>query len=120
MALPFFLAKTASLVFLHLMSRSTSPEEYDQKKRGIISWIEDISILKVQPISEIGTPLEIVDLFGGRESYLEAIKTHNSKRTSYLTGDGLRLTQSPIHPIETPVTSSTKSRNTLTVSATKP
>lgn len=39
-----------------------------------IEQIEDITILKVQPINEFGTPLEIVRLFGGRGKYLKAIQ----------------------------------------------
>ena len=44
-----------------------------------IEQIEDLGILKVQPINELGTPLEIVDLFGGREGYLEAVKELESQ-----------------------------------------
>lgn len=36
--------------------------------------IEDISILKVAPMNEIGTPTEIIQIFGGKENYLEALK----------------------------------------------
>ena len=35
--------------------------------------IEDINILRVQPISEFGTPMEIIEWFGGRNKYQEAI-----------------------------------------------
>jgi len=36
--------------------------------------IEDINILRVQPISEFGTPMEIIEWFGGRNGYQKAIK----------------------------------------------
>lgn len=36
--------------------------------------IEDINILRVQPISEFGAPMEIIEWFGGRNGYLKAIK----------------------------------------------
>lgn len=36
--------------------------------------IEDLSILKVDPFINIGTPAEIVKIFGGKEGYLKAIK----------------------------------------------
>jgi type I restriction enzyme R subunit len=40
---------------------------------GITS-VESMEILKVDPLSGIGTPLEIVSLFGGKNAYLEAIR----------------------------------------------
>ncbi len=39
---------------------------------GIAS-VESMEILKVDPLTTFGTPMEIVKLFGGRESYLAAI-----------------------------------------------
>ncbi len=36
--------------------------------------IEDLSVLRIEPFSEIGTPTEIVQLFGGRDKYLDAIE----------------------------------------------
>jgi type I restriction enzyme, R subunit len=36
--------------------------------------IEDINVLKVQPIDKIGTPMEIVKLFGNKQKYLEALQ----------------------------------------------
>jgi len=39
-----------------------------------IEEVEDPRILNVQPINQLGTPLEIIDLFGGREQYMEAIR----------------------------------------------
>ncbi len=40
---------------------------------GITS-VESLEILKVDPLSTFGTPMEIVNLFGGREKYLAAIR----------------------------------------------
>ena len=40
---------------------------------GIIS-VESLDILKVDPLSAHGTPVEIVKLFGGRDGYLAAIR----------------------------------------------
>ncbi|MCK4235686.1 MAG: DEAD/DEAH box helicase family protein [Candidatus Krumholzibacteria bacterium] len=40
---------------------------------GIVQ-IEDINILKVPPIEEIGTPIEIVGYFGGRNGYMAALR----------------------------------------------
>ena len=36
--------------------------------------IEDISVLKLQPINKHGTPIEIIKNFDGKEKYLEALK----------------------------------------------
>ena len=36
--------------------------------------IEDIQVLKVQPLTRFGTPVEIVRQFGGREGYLRAVR----------------------------------------------
>ncbi|MDZ7662999.1 EcoAI/FtnUII family type I restriction enzme subunit R [Thiohalophilus sp.] len=36
--------------------------------------IEDLSVLNVPPISQYGTPVEIVKLFGGKDKYLTAIQ----------------------------------------------
>ena len=36
--------------------------------------LENMSVLKVQPFDRIGTPLEIVKLFGGKNNYLAAVK----------------------------------------------
>ncbi len=35
--------------------------------------IEDLSVLKVDPFSGFGTPIEIISAFGGKEKYLEAL-----------------------------------------------
>ena len=39
-----------------------------------IAPIEDISVLRVQPLNQLGTPLEIVKLFGGRDKYEKAVR----------------------------------------------
>ena len=36
--------------------------------------IEDINVLRLNPINEIGTPMEIIDSFGGREHYMDAVR----------------------------------------------
>lgn len=38
-----------------------------------IEHIENLGVLSVDPFSEIGTPIEIVKLFGGKEKYLAAV-----------------------------------------------
>lgn len=38
-----------------------------------IGSVESMDILKVDPISQFGTPVEIVNVFGGREAYLKAL-----------------------------------------------
>lgn len=35
--------------------------------------IESFDVLKVQPISDLGTPLEIIKIFGGKQAYLQAL-----------------------------------------------
>ena len=39
-----------------------------------IAPIEDMNVLRVQPLAGFGTPIEIVKLFGGREQYLVALR----------------------------------------------
>jgi type I restriction enzyme R subunit len=39
-----------------------------------ITAIDDIGDLQVSPFSEYGTPVEIIELFGGREAYMQAIR----------------------------------------------
>ena len=39
---------------------------------GIIN-IEDMNVLKIQPFDRFGTPIEIINSFGGREQYLKAL-----------------------------------------------
>jgi type I restriction enzyme, R subunit len=36
--------------------------------------IENIEVLRVQPFSEYGSPIEIIKQFGSKAKYLEAIK----------------------------------------------
>lgn len=36
--------------------------------------IEDLSVLRIEPFSKIGTPAEIIRIFGGRDKYLHAIE----------------------------------------------
>ncbi|MBF0148390.1 MAG: DEAD/DEAH box helicase family protein, partial [Magnetococcales bacterium] len=36
--------------------------------------IEDMNVLKLQPISQLGTPVEIIRAFGGKDGYREALK----------------------------------------------
>lgn len=38
-----------------------------------ISSIEEVTVLKVRPLSELGTPVELVRRFGGRQRYNEAV-----------------------------------------------
>ncbi len=33
-----------------------------------------MNVLKVKPISNLGTPLEIIKLFGSKQKYLEALQ----------------------------------------------
>ncbi len=39
-----------------------------------IEHIENLNVLSVEPFNRIGTPLEIIKLFGGKEKYLQAVK----------------------------------------------
>lgn len=39
-----------------------------------IKALEDMEVLKVQPINQFGSPIEIVSLFGGKEQYVEAVQ----------------------------------------------
>lgn len=39
-----------------------------------IAAIEKMDVLKVQPLDDIGTPVEIIKMFGGKEEYQQAIK----------------------------------------------
>jgi type I restriction enzyme, R subunit len=46
----------------------------DKYSDGGIENIESMTVLKVNPFLELGTPLEIIGFFGGREEYLKAVK----------------------------------------------
>ena len=36
--------------------------------------VEDLGVLRVQPLSDLGTPVELVRHFGGREGYVAAVR----------------------------------------------
>ena len=36
--------------------------------------IENIGVLKVQPLTALGTPMEIIERFGSRANYLKAVR----------------------------------------------
>ena len=36
--------------------------------------IENIGVLKVQPLTALGTPMEIVERFGSKDKYLKAVR----------------------------------------------
>ena len=40
---------------------------------GLVS-VEDLGVLRVQPLSDLGTPLELVRHFGGRNEYIAAVQ----------------------------------------------
>jgi type I restriction enzyme R subunit len=50
---------------------------------GIAS-IESMNVLQLEPLNKLGTPMELVAAFGGKQSYLEAI--HEFERVLYLEG----------------------------------
>jgi type I restriction enzyme R subunit len=39
-----------------------------------IGSVESLEILKVDPFNTFGTPVEIIDMFGGKPAYLAAIR----------------------------------------------
>lgn len=47
--------------------------------------LEDISVLKVRPFDEIGTPVEIIRGFGGKQQYQQAVR--DLERELYKTSD---------------------------------
>jgi type I restriction enzyme, R subunit len=46
----------------------------DKYADGGVKSVESMEILKVDPMTEFGTPIEIVNLFGGKNNYLAAIR----------------------------------------------
>jgi type I restriction enzyme R subunit len=51
----------------------------DKYAEGGIRSVESLDILKVDPLSDLGTPVEIVRFFGGRDAYLSAIRELESE-----------------------------------------
>jgi type I restriction enzyme, R subunit len=49
-------------------------EKYADEGIADIADIEDINVLRLNPINEIGTPVEIIDSFGGRKHYIDAVR----------------------------------------------
>ena len=41
--------------------------------------LESLDVLKVEPLSKYGTPIEIIDIFGGKDNYLKAIRSMESQ-----------------------------------------
>jgi type I restriction enzyme R subunit len=46
----------------------------DKYTESGIRAIEDIGVLRVEPFSSIGRPMEIIQLFGSRETYLKTVR----------------------------------------------
>jgi type I restriction enzyme R subunit len=46
----------------------------DKYAEGGIRSVESLDILKVDPLTDLGTPVEIVRFFGGKDAYLSAIR----------------------------------------------
>src|SRR5664280_734975 len=46
----------------------------DKYADGGIENLENMNVLRVQPFDRIGTPMEIVKMFGGRDNYIAAVK----------------------------------------------
>ena len=51
----------------------------DKYAEGGVRSVESLDILKVDPLTDLGTPVEIVRLFGGKEAYLSAIRELESE-----------------------------------------
>ncbi|TGC09450.1 EcoAI/FtnUII family type I restriction enzme subunit R [Methanolobus halotolerans] len=41
--------------------------------------LESLDVLKVEPINQYGTPIEIINMFGGKDNYLEVIRAMESQ-----------------------------------------
>ena len=55
-------------------ARSVLTALLDKYADSGIASVESMEILKVDPLTTFGTPVEIVNLFGGRSAYLAAIR----------------------------------------------
>ncbi|HKR65951.1 MAG TPA: DEAD/DEAH box helicase family protein [Thermoanaerobaculia bacterium] len=51
----------------------------DKYAEGGVRSVESLDILRVDPLTDLGTPVEIVKLFGGRDGYLSAIRELESE-----------------------------------------
>ena len=50
----------------------------DKYQDGSINFFDEMELLQVRPLSEIGQPMEIIGLFGGGEQYQEAVRSLQS------------------------------------------
>jgi type I restriction enzyme, R subunit len=55
-------------------SRAVLEALLDKYADGGIKSVESLEILKVDPLTHFGTPIEIINLFGGKNNYLAAIR----------------------------------------------
>jgi len=55
-------------------ARSVLEALLEKYAEGGVEGIEDLGVLRVHPISEIGTTVEILAAFGGRDGYVEALQ----------------------------------------------
>jgi type I restriction enzyme, R subunit len=46
----------------------------DKYANEAVDDIEDIQMLKVQPLTGFGTPKEIIERFGGKDAYVKAVR----------------------------------------------
>jgi len=56
-------------------ARKVLEELLDKYANEGIEHIEDINILKVSPFSSLGSPIEIIAEFGGRDQYFQAVES---------------------------------------------